>query len=263
MFPNRHSHFFFASKTRTILSLVLLGGLVALAFGAIQASVAQAQSDKPIVFVDETDAATGIQYGASYADGQLNGGVLIDTTSVEGIRAYISFNLQNTHELLKTDRKLLYVHVVFNHPLSQDEFEQLVKAYALKPYAYSIRAIAPDSTRATIYGGPADGKLIPTDLLDMVSQDLQQRDGSTIKGWVEVSTIVQSADLVSLLSNPMVYTIDVTETLLRNAITFEKLQAVEVEDTVVQMYLKGQAQIQISRPPLYWFLEEYGLVTSN
>jgi hypothetical protein len=152
---------------------------------------------------------------------------------------------------------------VFNHSLSQDEFEQLVKTYALKPYAYSLRAVAPDGTRTTIYGGPVDGKLIPTDLLDMVSQDLQQRDGSTIKGWVEVSTIVQSTDLVNLLSNPTVYTIDVTETLLRNAVTFDKLQAVEVEDKVVQMYLKGQAQIQISRTPLYWFLEEYGLITSN
>ena len=118
-------------------------------------------------------------------------------------------------------------------------------------------------TRSTIYGGPADGNLIPADLLNLVAQDIQQRDGSTIKGWIEVSTIVKRKDLVDLINDPAVYTVDVTESILRNSITSAKLSAAGANEGTVQAYTNDQMQIQISRLPVYWFLEDYGLVDSK
>ena len=164
---------------------------------------------------------------------------------------------------MATNQNKFYALVVFNHPLSQSEFEQFVKTYALKPSTYSLRAVAPDGTRSTIYGGPADGNLIPAALLDLVAQDIQQRDGSTIKGWIEVSTIVKRKDLVDLIDDPAVYTVDVTESVLRNSITSAKLSAAGADEGTVQAYTSDQVQIQISRVPVYWFLEDYGLVSSK
>jgi hypothetical protein len=253
----------YASTIAGILAVGVLIALAILAYGVARPHLAQAKSDAPVTFVDKTDNESGIRYVIGYADGQFNGGVIFDDTSIEGVRKYVGFNQRSVRDLLTAGQTKFYVLVVFNRPLSRSEFEQFVNTYALQPYSYSIRTVAPDGMRGTIYGGPIDGNLIPDDLLNFTSKDVQERDGSTIKGWIEVSAIVGRQDLVEVIRDPLVYTVDVTETILRNSLTKSNLSAAGIDEQTIQAYLNDQSQIQMSRVPLFWFLEDYGLVSSR
>lgn len=247
---------------RTSITVLIVGlgvGLLAFAYGFVQSQLASANPG-PNYFLNATDNVTGIQYGVAYSDGQLNGGVAYEFRTIEGVRKYQGFNLRTIDQLIRANQNQFYVLVIFNRPLSQGEFEQLTQTYQLIPYAYTLRAIAPNGMRTTIYGGPANGNLIPTDRINMVAKDIQERDGTTIRGWIDVSTVISGPQLIELLKDPRIYTIDATETLFRNSITPAKLINAGVSSDILQSATQGEMHIQISRVSLYWSLEDLGLV---
>lgn len=238
----------------------LLVGLAAIAYGFVWSPTGSAKPDGPTYFLDETDGATNVRYGVAYSDGQLNGGVNYEFRTAEGVRKYQDFNRRTVERLLASSQGQLYALVVFNRPLPQSEFEQLVKSYSLIPYAYSLRAVAPNGMRTTIYGGPANGSLVPADTMSMIARDVQARDGTNISGWIDVSTQVGRPDLAKLINDPRVFTVDATETLLRGSITPTKLQNAGANANIVDAAARGEIHIQISRVSLFWSLEDLGLL---
>jgi hypothetical protein len=243
-----------------LISAGLLIGLATIAYGFVWSPTANAKPEGPVYFLDATDGATNVHYGVAYSDGQLNGGVTYEFRTAEGVRKYLDFNRRTIEKLLQSNQSQIYALVVFNRPLPQGEFEQFVQSYGMNPYAYSLRAVAPNGMRTTIYGGPANGSLIPADTINMIAKDIQERDNTSIRGWIDVSTVISRPNLVKLMNDPRVYTVDATETLFRNSITPTKLDSAGANSDIVRAATQGDLHIQISRVSLYWSLEDLGLV---
>lgn len=251
-------------RMRALKNFGLVGiliGLTIITVNMIQPRSAQARPDAPVVFLQEGDPVRDVQYAVGFADGSVNGSVVYDNTRVEGILNYVEFNQQTVSALLAAKQRQFYALVVFSRPLSRAEFENFASAYALRPTGYSLRARAPDGMRSTIFGGPVEGQLIPDELLKLATQDMEARDGTALTGWIDVSTVVDAKNLAQLVQDPLVYTVDVTETLLRNNITSAALSAAGADDTTLKAFHTGTLQVQMSRAPLFWFLEDLGLVS--
>lgn len=246
----------------TILAVIAVG--LAVFTPIIELSPAlQAQTDKPTVFLSDTDPISGVQYGLVYADGQLNGAVTYDYSSMDGILKYVAFNRRTIERLLKSQQKEFRALVVFNRPLAQPEFEQFIASYKMEPYAYTLRAVSPDGMRTTIYGAPVNGELVPMDLMNLITNDVKQRDGTALRGWIDVSAKMPRKALTKLLKDNRVYTVDLTESVMLNSITTVKLDAANASQQLLQDFARGKPSIQVSRVPLYWSLEDFGLVSSQ
>ena len=77
-------------------------------------------------------------------------------------------------------------------------------------------------------------------MLGLVAQDIQERDGSVIKGWIELSTVAQRGDWAKLVNDPVVAVVDSTETLLRNNITAAKLSDAGVDEQTIEAFANNQ-----------------------
>lgn len=251
---------FQANKGGVILVVGLLVSFAVLVAGTLRTSTVDAQSNGPFTFVDETDQASGVRYWASYLDGQINGNVSIDSGNADNFRKYLEFTERQTQEVLASGQNAVYALVVFNRPLSQEELQQFVNTYDLQPLSFSLRALAPNGMRSTINGMPGDNSLVAPEILGLVAKDIYERDGSLITGWIELTTEAQSSELAKLVNDPAVAVVDSTETLLRYNITAATLSDAGANKQTIDGFANDQLRIQMSHVPVYWSLEDFGLL---
>ncbi len=205
----------------------------------------------------------GITYGVAVdpETGELTAGVTYDYDSLPGIQAYRAFNQAALTQLERSDLQTLLVEVVFNRPLSQAEFEHFVAETGLKVERYSLRAVQADGQRVTIYGGPPDdATLVSDERLAQVLQDIKDRADGHLQGWISVEGQLPTANARQVSVHPDVFLLDVVETVISQSLTPEKLSRAGVSPDLQRLYLTGEVRPSFSRPPLFWFLENLGLV---
>ena len=210
------------------------------------------------------EVSDGITYGVAMdpETQELISGVEYDYTSPTGIQAYITLNREALTQLENAGTKTLQVQVVFNHPLSQADFERFVAEAGLEVASYSLRAIDAGGQRVTIYGGPDGARLIPADLLNQITGDVQDRGGGDLQGWITVEGTLPTANAQRVITHPDVFLLDVMETVVNRSLTKEGLAEMGLPRDIQQAYLTGQIRPPFNRPPLFWFLEDLGMVKS-
>ncbi len=206
----------------------------------------------------------GITYGIAVDPETLEliGGVEYDYTSPTGIRAYVALNQEALVQLENTGVKTLQVQVVFNRPLSQADFERFVAEAGLEVESYSLRAVDAGGQRVTIYGGPDGARLVPADLLDQITEDVQDRGGGRLQGWITVEGTLPTANARWVVAHPDVFLLDVMETVVNRSLTKKKLAEMGLPGDIRRAYLTGQIRPSFNHPPLFWFLQDLGLVES-
>ena len=221
---------------------------------------AMSQVPQPITL----EVGDGVTYGVAVDPETLEliGGVEYDYTSPTGIRAYVALNQEALVQLENTGAKTLQVQVVFKRPLSQADFERFVAETSLDVESYSLWAVEADGQRVTIYGGPDGARLVPADLLDQIITDVQKRGAGRLQGWITAEGNLSIANARQVSAHPDVFLLDVMETIVNRSLTREKLAEMGLPKDVQQAYLTGQIRVSFNRPPLFWFLEDLGLVRS-
>lgn len=210
------------------------------------------------------EVGDGVTYGVAVDSETLEliAGVEYDYTSPTGIRAYVALNQEALVQLENTGVKTLQVQVVFNHPLPQADFEHFVAETSLDVESYSLRAVEANGQRVTIYGGPDGARLVPADLLDQIITDVQERGAGRLQGWITVEGTLPIANARQVSAHPDVFLLDVMETVVSRSLTREQLAETGLPRDTQRAYLTGKARPPFSRPPLFWSLEDLGLVRS-
>lgn len=139
--------------------------------------------------------------------------------------------------------------VIFRKPLSQEEFEQFIADTGMEVLDYVIRYVTVSDQRVTIFGTPNNSQLVASADLEVVLNDLAERDPGTVSGWIEVRGRLPATSYHLVEKKPYVYFIDVTR-------------------TAVHAVFKGQpnaenATVELIEPQVYWMLEDLGLVNTR
>jgi len=168
--------------------------------------------------------------------------------SVAGLKAYAAESRRQGEFLLRQGVDQFYVLVVFNHPLSVEEFTRLVADADMQVKRYSIDVIDGQGMRATIGGSPIGGELVPAWMLQDALQRMAEVSGGQTKfvGFYEVEGIVSGEGYKKLLAHPRVFLVDVSVTLAHRILR-ERGWKVRLD------------KIQRTGGSPYWDMENFGL----
>lgn len=177
-------------------------------------------------------------------------GVVIyyDFRSPDGVLAFAEGNNALATQLADS----VDVSVMFRRPLTPEEFGELVQDTGIAVHSYVLRAVESSGQRATIFGAPDGDELVPAGMLDVVGADLAEKDTQTgMRGIITVEASASPSQLAMLLANERVFTTDVSK-----AVAAQRAQALLRGRGVEAAGLPVDAHML---PPLYWFLEDYGI----
>lgn len=257
------------SNTLKSKSLLWISGVAVAIFVAILLALpaptrfARGIPEEPQVLVEKSIG--NIKYAAAFDPVQqaVYAEMMFDYFTPEGVQEYIAFNRTFSQELAQSGRDQLHVIVHFSRPLSQEEFEALVKRYDAQVRSYFIRAVEADGWRAGISGGPVGEQLVPRDLLNMAINDMEKRNATEIKGWVEVVVTTDSANLKLMQYDPEIVLTEVSHMLIYDALTPEALRRAGASAETIRKIHRNPFEdrvVQITGPDLHWHLEDLGLV---
>lgn len=231
-----------------------------------------ALSTEGIVVLDRTDPS-GVHYWVVFGpgSGDVNIAVRYDYESRTGIVAYIAWNKNEAARLLNTGATKFWVIVNFNGPQPREAFEQFVKDYHMEVVEYSMRAIEPPTpltpggNRVTAIGAPHNSALIPDDLFNTMFHNVTGEHGATFKGWITVRGGVDREGFQKLQSDPRVAVVEVIETIGRQALRVNRDKLIGADPQLLRALNTDEPyfRIQIDGPPLYWKLEDLGLVPKD
>jgi len=185
-----------------------------------------------------------------------------DYLSASGVREYIAFNRARAEEYGRRTSGQLRVNVVFSRPLAQAEFEAFVHNYGLRVHRYTMRAVESSGARVTISGAPDDASLVPAPSLALALNDLSARGAAELKGWIEAEVTTDPPHLREMQAERDVFITELGHSLIFEALAPSVLRKAGATDETIRK-VQGDPDsdtVQISGPPLYWFLEEAGLV---
>lgn len=222
--------------------------------------------------LDKTDPS-GIRYWVVLGSGgrDANIGVRYDYESRAGVEAYIAWNKSEAARLLNTDISTFWVVVNFNGPQPREAFEQFVQDYDMEVIEYAMRAVepptslSPEGNRVTAKGGPDNGVLIPDDLFNRMYGNVVGEHGSVFKGWITVRGGVDREGFKRLQSDARVAVVEVTETIGRQVLRDNRDGLIGVDPRLLQAVDADEPymRIQLDGSPLYWKLEDFGLVPKD
>lgn len=253
--------------TKLFAVLTLIGIIIAIARQQLLALPTER-----IVILDRTDPS-GVRYWAAFGPGGLDAdiGVRYDYESKAGIEAYITWNKSEAARLLNTGDRTFWVIVNFNGPQPREAFEQFVKDYDMKVVEYAMRAVepptslTPEGNRVTAKGGPDNSVLVPDDLFSRMYANVVGEHGATFKGWITVRGMVDREGFKRLQSDARVAVVEVIETIGRQALRDNPAKLIGADRRLLQALDTDEPyfRIQIDGPPLYWKLEDFGLVPKD
>lgn len=192
----------------------------------------------------------GWDYHAVADGGQLNVIVNYDRLRPEGVNAFAQAN----RKLASQVQGSTSVTGVFRRPLAVQEFEGLVKQTGLQVTSYTLRAVDTKGGRITIQGAPLKTELVPQSLLKATLANVQQRlPGAVLKGIVTVDASATQAQLKQLLADQRVFTTEVA-----TAVAADRARATLASQGVDVSRLTVHSRLAA---PLFWFMENTGLVT--
>lgn len=168
-------------------------------------------------------------------------------TTLAGLRAFKQANLELAKQLRSTGTHSYEALVTFNRPLSLNEFTDLVAKNNLSAKTYTLRMIAPDGQRWTIFGAPEGGVLVPEERLNTQKGFiLEHAQGAAFSGVVDVELSLDASQYDTLQNLEGVFLVDVTRTLAK-------------QDTMQSMVGVAERSIYVDAPHPYWFMEDIGL----
>ena len=260
-----------------ILTLVIVIGIFSWFVWTNGSAVGSVNPDSPgaqnVTVVSLESAADGrIQYGYGIqlppasahtpADAaQLLAMVEYDTYTLEGINQYVTLNQSQVERLLKTasNDDSLAVQITFNRPLSQPEFMAFVEQYQMGVASYIIWIENEDDTITTIEGAPSESELIPTETFHYVLEDVQNRGGLGVPGWVEVDGLVPVGRLKQMQDDPQLFLIDVMTAVIQEQVTDATMKEAGIARAVRTAVLSQT--LKVSRPMyLAWAIGNQGLM---
>ena len=145
----------------------------------------------------------------------------------------------------------IQISVIFQHPLTVDEFKDLVQKSGIKVDTYSARAIDKANVRITIDGSPSIDKkdLVPQASLDKVLEHVQANSpGVIFKGFTSVDGTASKAQVQQLLTDKRVFTVDVSRGIAVQRVR-SKLGSSEM--------IQGIETRLVT--PIYWIMEDTGI----
>jgi hypothetical protein len=176
-------------------------------------------------------------------DGQLMATVDYNQLSTAGLEHYAIANKDLTRQLPKTG--LLAVSVTFRYPMAIDAFQNWVSSNGMIVQAYTLRATTVAGEKWTIGGKPYGGRLVPMDSLNRQLASIRAYGEAKLDGVVGVDGTINTANVVSLQAEREVFLVDLTTAFVRQELR--------------PLLGKDSDQVQVVRPPVYWFMEKYGL----
>jgi hypothetical protein len=196
--------------------------------------------------VEET--LTGLKYSGGLGDdGVVHVLVSFDGKTANGLKAFDKAN----RELVKEVQGTIAVSVVFQRPISIDEFKEIVQASGIKVKSYDIRAVENDGTRITVNSVPSSvsGELVPAGMLNQAMNAWKSKPkGATFKGIIDVDAVATQDQIKKLLNDKRIFTTEIA-------------RSVTAQRIVSKVGLNSLIPTQgyLSDGPLYWQLEETGL----
>lgn len=233
--------------------LYVLGGvmLCALLIGVL---VSQVSAMSPMIAQPTKEQSNvheqldGWGYVAATDGNQTSVIVLYEELTQSGVKAFDEANRRLANQVAGP----VSVSVVFQRPLSVDEFKELVQQTKLSIQSYTMRAVDVAGTRITIDGAPDGNTLVPQGMLErMLSHAKDDFSGFTFKGIITVEATANPAQLRKLLADERVFTTDVSRAV-----------ATEHARAKLAAHNPNVAQLPTSSrlaTPLYWVMEDVGL----
>lgn len=229
---------------RSIVACVAI--LIALTI-VVSAVVVIPRSVNAQVPTEISENLDGWMYSARVGDAFVEVIVRYDI-SAQGIQKFSSANRKLVDQLSGASTAT----VVFARPLAVSEFTDLMQKSGGVVKSYTLRAIDQAGMRVTIQGAPKNSVLVPQGTLDgMISRLNRQSSGATLKGIVSVDVAATPIQLKQLLSDPRVFTADVT-----SVIAVERTRGKLAATTSAVAGLPIRIR-QVT--PLYWFMENAGI----
>lgn len=234
-------------RTRFFLAFATVGlAIVVCILAAFQGRVTAAsqQAQTPL-----HEQSSGWEYVAGVSDGKLNIVVNYDKLTRGGIEAFAAANQQ----LVEQVHGPVQVSVVFNRPLSIDEFKDEVTKSGIKINSYTMRAVEKNGNRVTLSGGPLPRakSVALQDIGQQLPAALARFPDATFRGVVTVEATADQSQLKQLLADGRVFTTDVTQ-----AIATDRARAKLVSANASVAQLPVESRIAA---PLYWFMENTGI----
>lgn len=258
---------------RSLMGVKVLGVLALIAVGAFIARQQLAALPAETIRVLDKADPSGVRYWMALGSGgqDANIGVRYDYESRAGVEAYIAWNKSEAARLLNIDISTFWVLVNFNGPQPREAFEQFVKDYDMKVVEYVMRAVEPptalmpEGNRVTVKGGPDNGVLIPDDLFNRMYGNVVGEHSAAFKGWITVRGGVDREGVQKLQSDPRVAVVEVIETIGRQAFLNNRDKLIAADPRLLQALDTDEPyfRIQLDVPPLYWKLEDLGLVPKD
>lgn len=192
----------------------------------------------------------GWNYLAAQDDDHISVLINYEKLTPEGIKAFAAANRKLVEQL----RGPASVAVVFQRPLSIDEFKYLVQQSSLQVESYTMRAVDVTGTRITMQGAPIGRELVPQDMFNATLAHVQsQSSGVVFKGVITVDGTATPAQLKQLLTDERVFTTDITRTVaVENARAQIAARAANLKQLPIESRLVA---------PLYWFMEDTGVAS--
>ena len=252
--------------SKRIVGAIVLLGIIAIV-GLTGLTRSESSAD-PLVLADRQ--AVGFRYQIIAEDEQILRIQLdYDTGSVPGILAYKSAVVQRAAQYAATHLTQPFeVDVTLTHPISPEEFEDLVQSYHLQPTDFVVRTVHVDGHRETISGAFAG--TTPVD----ISQEVQDAIDGMLRSYSDPSAPAPDDNTPSGANpvNPITVRGVVafranllgsyyTDLAIDTSIFLVDALEAELKDEAVAIR-PGQERFNVMYTPrsLYWFLEDLGLV---
>lgn len=209
-----------------------------------------------VIVEDYLDLEKTILYIGNVDDsGAPFGVVMYDASSPEALRHYAEASRARGQELIESGVKELYVVVTFRYPLDLSVFEDIVKQSELEVKRYMIRVLGQKGDRIGISGGPLDGVLLPSFLLQRAMESIQEHENgqAELQGVFEVTGVISAEGYRKLIQDPRVYMVDVTGSLVYHHPAFQSRVRMDWKEFI--------ATFQIDSGPgaPFGYMEDFGL----
>lgn len=233
-------------RIAAMLGLVLIAGMVAglVLFNSSSSSQASTKQ-KSLV-----KSYNGWSYRANVvpdAPNTIDVNINYDNNSVLSLKSFIQSN-KELEKALKQNGKTVYSGLItFNQPVSVDEFNKFAAKNKLKLGAITLRVLASNGERWTMFGTSEDGGTISSIKVAENLANLQERDKQAVLGGIiDAEVEFAASQYQELYLFKSVFLVDITPTLAK-------------QEVVTDMLNGDKYKITFNLVHPYWSMEDLGV----
>jgi hypothetical protein len=210
-----------------------------------------AEPEFPPLASDTLQQGPGWTIRTEEFDGNVAAGVIFSSYSRESLLSYADAARSNT-EATFSQHETVPALVTFRRPVPIDEFAGLIEPSGATVISYQIRTIEPDGRRGTLGGAPEpNGVVLDLDHVADFAARQESKGASPLRilGVIDAEVVVdrQSYDALSKLD--AVFLVDLTRATVVDSLSMDLREKIAISDVRLE--------------PLYWHLEDTGLVSSS